>query len=83
MARSQFAATDNAPVIPGPEGDPAITPTPTVSTPPLRFRAPDHISAIILSTGRELTVENGVFDAPADLSDDEQRQIGRVGCTPA
>jgi len=34
------------------------------------------------ATGREIGVENGVLTAPTDLSDDEQRQIARAGCSP-
>jgi hypothetical protein len=83
MARSQSAAADTDPPMPKAEGDPAAAATPTASTLPLRFTAPDHVSAIILSTGREIGVEHSVLTAPIDLSDDERRQISRAGCVPA
>jgi hypothetical protein len=75
MARSQSAAaeTDSPTAV----GDPAPTPS------PLRFTAPAHVSAITLSTEREIPVEDGVLTAPDDLSDDEQRQIVRAGFTAA
>jgi hypothetical protein len=82
MARSQSAAADTDPPTPKADGDTAIAPAPTTSPLPPRFTAPDHVSAIILSTGREIGVENGVLTAPTDLSDDEQRQIARAGCSP-
>jgi len=83
MARSQSAATDTDPQMPKADGDPATGQTPTTSPLPLRFAAPDHVSAIILSTGREIAIEHGVLTAPSDLSEDERRQIARAGCTPA
>jgi hypothetical protein len=73
MARSQFAAADTDPPTPTADGDPATSPR------PLRFTAPAHISAIMLSTEREIHVEGGVLIAPDDLSDDERRQIVRAG----
>jgi len=82
MARSQSAAADTDPPTPKADGDTATAPAPTMSPLPPRFTAPDHVSAIILSTGREIGVENGVLTAPTDLSDDEQRQIARAGCSP-
>lgn len=71
MARSQSAAADTDP--PTAVGDPAPAPS------PLRFAAPAHVSAITLSTEREIHVEDGVLTAPDDLSDDERRQIMRAG----
>lgn len=75
MARSQSAAADTDPPMPKADGDPAISPT------PLRFTAPAHVSAITLSTAREIRVEDGVLSAPDDLSDEERRQIVRAGFT--
>jgi hypothetical protein len=83
MARSQSATADTDPPMPKADGDTPSAPALTTSPLPLRFNAPDHVSAIILSTGREIGVEDGVLIAPTDLSDDERRQIARVGCTPA
>jgi hypothetical protein len=83
MARSQSTAADADPPMPKADGDRATAVTPTASTPPPRFTAPDHVSAIILSTGREIGVEDGVLAAPPDLSDDERRQIARAGFTLA
>jgi hypothetical protein len=82
MARSQSAAADTDPPTPKADGDTATAAT--VIAPPQspRFTAPDHVSAIILSTGREIGIENGVLTAPSDLSDDERRQITRAGCSP-
>jgi hypothetical protein len=82
MARSQSAAADTDPPTPTADGDTVTAPTLTTSPLPLRFAAPDHVSAIILSTGREIGVEDGVLIAPSDLSDDERRQITRAGCSP-
>jgi len=76
MARSQSAAAETDP--PTPTADDAAA----TSSTPLRFAAPAHVAAITLSTGREIHVEDGVLTAPADLSDDERRQIARAGCTP-
>jgi len=76
MARSQSAAVDIDPRTPTADHAAATSPT------PLRFAAPAHVSAITLSTGREIHVDDGVLTAPADLSDDERRQITRAGCTP-
>lgn len=73
MARSQSATADTDPPMPKADGDPAITPT------PLRFAAPAHVSAITLSTAREIRVEDGVLTVPDDLSDEERRQIVRAG----
>jgi hypothetical protein len=73
MARSQSAIADTDPPTPTADGDPATSPT------PLRFTAPAHVSAITLSTDREIHVEDGVLIVPDDLSDDEQRQIRRAG----
>lgn len=73
MARSQSAAADTDPPMPKADGDPAISPT------PLRFAAPTHVSAITLSTAREIRVEAGVLTVPDDLSDEERRQIVRAG----
>lgn len=75
MARSQSAPADTDPPTPMADGDPAT------STPPLRFTAPPHVSAITLSTEREIHVEDGVLTVPDDLSDDERRQIVRAGFT--
>ena len=75
MARSQSAAADTDPPTPTADEDAATSPT------PLRFAAPAHVSAITLSTEREIHVEDGVLTAPADLSDDELRQIARAGFT--
>ena len=75
MARSQSAAAETDPPTPTADGDPATSPT------PLRFAAPIHVSAITLSTEREIQVKKGVLTAPADLSDDERRQIVRAGFT--
>jgi len=75
MARSQSAAADTDPPKPRADGDPAISPT------PLRFTAPVHVSAITLSTAREIRVQDGVLTVPDDLSDEEQRQIVRAGFT--
>ena len=77
MARSQSAAADTDPPTPTAGEDAATSPT------PLRFAAPAHVSAITLSTEREIHVEDGVLTAPADLSDDELRQIARAGFTVA
>lgn len=82
MARSQSATADTDPTTPKADGDTTSAPILTTSPLPPRFTAPDHVSAIILSTGREIGVENGVLTAPSDLSDDERRQIARAGCTP-
>ena len=73
MARSQSAAADTDSPTPTADGDPAPTPS------PLRFAAPAHVSAITLSTEREIHVEDGVLIVPDDLSDDERRQITRAG----
>lgn len=73
MARSQSASADTDP--PGAVGDPAPAPS------PLRFAAPAHVSAITLSTEREIPVEDGVLIVSDDLSDDERRQIARAGFT--
>lgn len=73
MARSQSAPADTGPASPTTDSEPAATPTPP------RFAAPNHVSAITLSTGREICVEDGVLTAPDDLSDDERRQIARAG----
>jgi len=73
MARSQFASADTDPLTA--VGDPVPTPS------PLRFAAPAHVSAITLSTEREIHVEDGVLIVPDDLSDDERRQIARAGFT--
>jgi hypothetical protein len=83
MARSQSAAADTDPPMPKADGEPATAVTLTTSPLPLRFAVPDHVSAIILSTGREIAVEHGALTAPSDLSEDERRQIARAGCTPA
>jgi len=79
MARSQSAAGDTDPLTLTAEGDPATDATPIAPTSPPRFKAPGHVSAIILSTGREVRVKDGVLTVPADLSDDEWRQIVRAG----
>jgi hypothetical protein len=73
MARSQSAAADTDPPTPTADGDPATSPS------PLCFAAPAHVSAITLSTEREIHVEDGVLTLPDDLSDDELRQIVRAG----
>jgi hypothetical protein len=73
MARSQSAAADTDPPTPTADGDPTTSPR------PLRFAAPAHVSAITLSTEREIHVEDGVLTLPDDLSDDELRQIVRAG----
>lgn len=79
MARSQSAADPDFPT-PTADGDPAAA----VMTPkPARFTAPDHVSAIILSTGRDIAVVDGMLTVPDDLSDDERRQIVRAGFTAA
>jgi hypothetical protein len=83
MPRSQSAAADTDAPMPKTDGDPATAAAARSPTPPPRFTAPDHVSAIILSTGREIGVEDGVLAAPPDLSDDERRQIARAGFTPA
>ena len=83
MDRSQSAATDKAPLARKAEGFPTEHEASATSATVLRFNAPDHVSAVILSTGREIRIEGGMFTAPDDLSDDERRQIGRAGCTPA
>ena len=72
MARSQSTAADTDPTA---TGDTAPTPS------PLRLAAPAHVSAITLSTEREIRVENGTLTLPDDLSDDERRQIARAGFT--
>ena len=77
MARSQSAADIDFPT-PTAEGEPASV---ALTPKPLCFIAPDHVSAIALSTGREIRVENGAVAAPDDLSDDERRQIHRAGFT--
>ncbi len=46
---------------------------------PIRFTAPAHVSAVTLSTGREIRVESGTLTAPDDLTHDERRQIERAG----
>ncbi|WP_066806413.1 hypothetical protein [Sphingomonas asaccharolytica] len=75
MARSQSAAADTDPLMPTADGDTATSPS------LLRFAAPAHVSAITLSTEREIHVEDGVLAVPDDLSDDERRQITRAGFT--
>jgi len=75
MARSQSAAADPDPATPTTDSDPAI------SSMPLCFTAPAHVSAITLSTEREIRVEDGVLSVPDDLSEEEQRQIVRAGFT--
>jgi hypothetical protein len=79
MARSQSAPadTDSPPPLAG--GDPAPPPALAAPLAPLRFAAPDHVSAITLSTERVMRVEDGVLTAPNDLSDHERRQILRAG----
>ena len=77
MARTQSAAADTDPPTPTADEDAATSPT------PLRFAAPAHVSAITLSTEREIQVENGVLTVPDDLSDDERRQIVRAGFAAA
>lgn len=82
MARSQSATADADPPTPAADGDPTTTPAPSPATHATRYVAPDHVSAIILSTEREIRVEDGMLIAPDDLSDDERRQIARAGFTP-
>jgi hypothetical protein len=49
-----------------------------------RYVAPDHVSAIYFSTGREVLVgEDGTLTAPDDLSDDERLQLTRAGFSAA
>ena len=81
MPRSPSAAADTDPPTPPADGDPVSAPIP--ATAPLRFTAPDHVSAITLSTGREIRVEGGTLTAPDDLSDNERQQILGAGFAPA
>jgi len=50
---------------------------------PNTFTAPEHVTAIYFSTGREIEVVDGALTAPDDLSDDERLQLTRAGFSAA
>lgn len=79
MARPESIA-DTGPATPPANAGSA----PAGDTPPAgpRFTAPDHVAAITLSTEREIRVADGMLTVPADLSDDERRQVLRAGFAP-